>query len=190
MRHRKHNVRFGRQKSHYKATMRHLVSALIINKSITTTKVKAKETSRVAEKLVTIAKNKTVANQRKAYCLLCDRDIVSILFNEIAPLFKDRNGGYTRVMLTNKRRGDNAQMAILEFVEKPKPAVEPSKKKEAKKKEVVQPEAKPKIEKQEEPKKEKPIPQTATRQPEKPKAPKPKPGLFRRLFGRGQNREG
>lgn len=196
MRHRKHSIKFGRQRSHYKATLRHLVSALIINKSITTTRVKAKESSRFAEKLVTIAKNKTVANQRRAYRILRDRDLVAILFNEIAPLFKDRNGGYTRIMLINKRRGDNAQMAILEFVEKPKPTAEPPKK-----------ERKPKVEKKEEPKKEKPklqkeeivkkkeepkkvVPLLTPEQPEKPREPKPKPGIFKRLFGRGQKREG
>ncbi|MFC1509918.1 50S ribosomal protein L17, partial [Candidatus Omnitrophota bacterium] len=118
MRHNRHTVRFGRQRSHYKATMNHLVAGLIINKSITTTKVKAKEASKLAEKLVTIAKEKTVHNQRKAYSVLRKRDLVKVLFDEIAPLFKDRNGGYTRVMLTSRRHGDNAQMAILEFVEK------------------------------------------------------------------------
>ncbi|MBU4312877.1 MAG: 50S ribosomal protein L17 [Candidatus Omnitrophica bacterium] len=183
MRHQRHNVRFGRQRSHYKATMRHLVSGLIINKSITTTKVKAKETSRLADRLVTIAKGNTVVNKRRAYALLQDRDLVSTLFNEIAPLFKERNGGYTRVMLTGKRRGDNAQMAILEFVEKPK--VE--KKEEPKK---IKPQ-KEKIEKKKEQAKRSPEPIEGEpkkviqppKEPEKPEAPKPKPGFFKRLFG-------
>ena len=132
MRHRKHNVRFGRQRSHYKSTLRHLVSGLIINKTITTTKVKAKETSRLADRLVTLGKEGSVFSRRKAYSILCSRDLVSILFKDIAPLFKDRNGGYTRVMLTGNRRGDNAQMAILEFVEKPKVEVVPKKEKKKK----------------------------------------------------------
>jgi len=161
MRHRKHNVRFGRQKSHYKATMRHLVSGLVINKSIITTKVKAKETSRLADKLVTMAKANDLAGRRNAYSLLQDRDLVAILFNDIAPLFKERKGGYTRVMLTGKRKGDNAQMAILEFVEKPKAKVVTAKKKEEKKKEALsQPKAESqateRAEKKEEPKEEKP----------------------------------
>lgn len=199
MRHRKHNVRFGRQKSHYKATMRHLVSGLIINKSITTTRTKAKECSRLAERLVTIGRNNTVANQRRVYRILQDRDLVLTLFNDIAPLFKERNGGYTRVMLTSKRRGDNAQMAILEFVEKPKPKVTAPKKKEEKKKEVIQPESKPQVEKKVEVKKPKPkkevirkkeeppkevVQPPVPKQPEKPQEPKPKPGFFKRLFGR------
>jgi len=172
------------------------VSGLIINKSIKTTKVKAKETSRLAEKLVTTAKKNTVASRRNAYDILRDRDLVSELFNQIAPLFKERNGGYTRVMLTGKRAGDNAQMAILEFVEKPK--VEEPKKKEAKKKAEAkpQPEAKPKkLLKKEEPVKEEepekivkpepapPAPAPA-KEPEKPKEEKQKPGFFKKLFGR------
>ncbi len=199
MRHRKHTVKFGRQRSHYKTTMRSLVSGLIINKSISTTKVRAKETSRLADKLVTIGKQNSVVNQRKAYRILRDRGLVSILFNEIAPLFKDRNGGYTRVMLTNKRRGDNAQMAILEFVEKPK--IEPVAKKEKKQKsKVTQPEPKARVEKKvekkekpkvikpkkqeiikkEEPKKEIP----PSKEHEKSEEPKKKPSFFKRLFGR------
>ncbi|MBU1887821.1 MAG: 50S ribosomal protein L17 [Candidatus Omnitrophica bacterium] len=185
MRHRKHTVRFGRQKSHYKATMRHLVSALVINKSITTTKVKAKETSRLAEKLVTMAKDKSVASRRKVYDVLRSRDLVATLFNEIAPLFKERNGGYTRVLLTRNRRGDNAQMAILEFVEKPK--VEEPEKKE-KKKTAVKPESSIKAdamterpaEKKEDRKKPSQLPKA---QPEKPKKSQPKPGFFRKIFG-------
>lgn len=204
MRHRRHTVRLGRQRSHYKATMRHLVTGLIINKSIKTTKVKAKETSKLAEKLVTTAKKNTVASRRNAYAILCDRDLVSILFDQIAPLFKERNGGYTRVLLTGKRAGDNAQMAILEFVEKPK--VEEPKKEDKKKKKAAatpQPEAKLKSVKKEEPvkkeetvKKEeprkivkpKPAPAPApvpapAKEPEKPKEEKPRPGFFKRIFG-------
>jgi len=127
---------------------------------------------------------------------LRDRDLVSMLFNQIAPLFKERNGGYTRVMLTGKRPGDNAQMAILEFVEKPK--VEEPKKEDKKKKKVAaapQPEEKPKKPlkkeepvKEEEPKKivkPKPAPPAPApaKEPEKPKEEKPKPGFFKKLFG-------
>ncbi len=200
MRHRRHVVRFGRQRSHYKATMRHLVSGLIINKSITTTKVRAKETSRLADKLITIAKDNTVANQRRAYSVLQDRDLVSTLFNEIAPLFNERSGGYTRVMLTSKRHGDNTQMAILEFVEKPNKDV--PKKEEKKKGEIIQPEVKKKEQAKrgpelvgEEPRKVKPQKEKAAKKaqeikkviqsPEEPEKPKePKPGFFKRLFGR------
>jgi len=191
MRHHQHSVKFGRQRSHYKATLKSLVSALVISKSITTTKTKAKETSRLADKLVTLGKEKTVTNQRRAYAILGDRKLVAILFNEIAPLFKERKGGYTRVILTLKRRGDNAQMAILEFVEKPKPP-EPKKKAEKKEKKpaapvteakaekeekIVQPEQKKEEHRKEERKKEAP-------QPKKPEKPIQRPGFFKKFFGR------
>jgi len=193
MRHRKHSVKFGRQRSHYKATLKLLVSGLIISKGITTTKVKAKEASRLADKLVTLAKAGDVTARRRAYSILGSRDLVSILFNDIAPLFKERKGGYTRVMLTRRRRGDNAQMAILEFVEKPKPkpSIEPAKKKsqkeekpasEPKIKAEKKPEPKIKAEKKSEPKikaEKKPEPKIkAEKKPElkpKPSIEKPKP---------------
>jgi len=198
MRHRKHAVHFGRQRDHYRATLHHLVAALVINKSIRTTKVKAKEASRLAEKLVTIAKNKTVANQRRVYAILRSRELVAILFNEVAPLFENRNGGYTRVMLTGRRHGDNAQMAILEFVEKPKkePVVKKGKK-EPKKPEVK---TKPKVETEKkeetikvkapgeevlEKKEEHKKPTRPPKGPDKPRREvKPRPGFFKKLFGR------
>jgi len=201
MRHRKHTVIFGRQRSHYKATLNHLVYGLIINKRIITTKVRAKEASRLAEKLVTTAKNKTVANQRKAYSVLRNRDLVKILFDEIAPLFKDRNGGYTRVILTNRRRGDNAQMAILEFVEKPKeqPVLKEEKKKEPVKSGVGQaskvkvkeetvktrPQKEKVVEKKEEPKK---VVQPSKESKKPEEKPKPKHGFFKKLFGRNKDK--
>jgi len=193
MRHHMQSVKFGRQRSHYKATLKSLVSGLIINKSIHTTKTKAKATSRLADKLVTLGKENTVTNQRSAYAILCDRKLVATLFNEIAPLFKDRSGGYTRVMLTKNRHGDNAEMAILEFVEKPKA---PDREKKAAKKEkkaavapavaevkpekeekVVQAEPKKEEHRKEEHKKEAP-------QPKKHDKPLQRPGFFKKFFGR------
>jgi len=187
------SVKFGRQRSHYKATLKSLVSGLIINKSIHTTKTKAKATSRLADKLVTLGKENTVTNQRSAYAILCDRKLVATLFNEIAPLFKDRSGGYTRVMLTKNRHGDNAEMAILEFVEKPKalehekkaakkekkPAVAPAaaEVKPEKEEKVVQAEPKKEEHRKEEHKKEAP-------QPKKHDKPLQRPGFFKKFFGR------
>ncbi len=193
MRHHRHSVKFGRQRSHYKATLKSLVSGLIINKTICTTKVKAKETSRLADKLITLGKEKTVTNQRRAYAILGDRKLVGELFNELAPLFKDRKGGYTRVMLTGKRHGDNAQMAILEFIEKPKPP-EPKKKTEKKEKKPTGPAVEVKPEKEEkialplpEPKKEeykKEEHKKETLQPKKREKPIQRPGFFKKFFGR------
>jgi len=173
-----------------------------MHKRIHTTKVKAKEASRLADRLVTIGKEDTLASRRRAYSILQNRDLVAVLFNEIAPLFRQRNGGYTRVMLVGKRRGDNAEMAILEFVEKPEKVV-PTKKEEKKKTKLEKKEPKPKVEKKEVPEidrakkedtfKEKKIePKKAVppppKEPEKKKEPEPKPeqkpGFFRKLFGR------
>ena len=191
MRHHRQSVKFGRQRSHYKATLKSLVSGLIINKSINTTKTKAKATSRLADKLITLGKEKTVVNQRAAYAILCDRKLVAILFNEIAPLFKNRLGGYTRVMLTKNRHGDNAQMAILEFVEKPK-TPEREKKAEKKEKKQAAPPVEAKPEKEEkivplEPKKEehrKEEHKKETPQPKKHDKPLQRPGFFKKFFGR------
>jgi large subunit ribosomal protein L17 len=191
MRHHRYSVKFGRQTSHYKATLKALVSGLIIHKSICTTKVKAKEASRLADKLITLGKEKTVTNQRKAYSILCDRKLVAVLFNELAPLFKERKGGYTRVMLIENRRGDNAQMAILEFVEKPK-APEPKKKAEKKEKKPAAPAVEAKAEKEgkitpPEPRKEehrKEEHKKETPQPKKPEKPIQRPGFFKKFFGR------
>jgi len=191
MRHHTHSVKFGRQRSHYKATLKSLVSALIISKSINTTKTKAKEASRLADKLITLGKEKTVTNQRSAYAILGDRKLVAMLFNEIAPLFKNRLGGYTRVMLTKKRHGDNAQMAILEFVEKPKP-LEPKKKADKKEKKPAAPEIETNVEKEKkivlpEPKKEehrKEEHKKETPQPKKREKPIGRPGFFKKFFGR------
>lgn len=195
MRHHRHSVRFGRQRSHYMATLRQLVSGLIINKSIRTTKVKAKEASRIADKLITLAKEKTLINQRRAYSILHDRKLVFTLFNDIAPLFKERKGGYTRVLLTGSRHGDNADMAILEFIEKPK--VEPVQKKEkAQKKTTLLPEhkdegqagkkdavtaIKEEIREKKEERKKEALPQ---KEPKKPERHIPKPGFFKKFFGR------
>ncbi|MCX5687377.1 MAG: 50S ribosomal protein L17 [Candidatus Omnitrophica bacterium] len=186
MRHHRQSVKFGRQRSHYKATLKSLVSALIINKSICTTKTKAKATSRLADNLITLGKEKTVTNQRSAYAILGDRKLVALLFNEIAPLFKGRLGGYTRVMLTKNRHGDNAQMAILEFVEKPKP-LEPKKKADKKEKKSVVQETDAIVEKEgkiisSEPKKEEH--KRETPQPKKHEKPIGRPGFFKKFFGR------
>jgi large subunit ribosomal protein L17 len=191
MRHHRQSVKFGRQRSHYKATLKSLVSALIISKSINTTKTKAKAASRLADKLITLGKEKTVTNQRSAYAILCDRKLVAMLFNEIAPLFKNRSGGYTRVMLTNNRRGDNAQMAILEFVEKPKVPEHEKKAAKKEKKQTVQEagseEKAAPLETKAEPKKDeykKEEHKKETPQPKKHDKPLQRPGFFKKFFGR------
>ncbi|MFH1479214.1 MAG: 50S ribosomal protein L17 [Candidatus Omnitrophota bacterium] len=203
MRHRKNTVKFGRQTSHYKATLKHLAIGLVKNKSIVTTKVKAKEASRVADKLVTLAKKDTVTSRRRAYSILQDRTLVGILFNDIGPLFKDRQGGYTRVILLGRRKGDNAETALLEFVEKPKVEPKPKKEKKAKKeketiKEEKQDQAESNIEEKPEnkvePKKkaieEKPVKKEPVKKKytERHKELDSKPGFFKKIFGRKQDK--
>jgi len=115
--HRKGTSSFGRLLGPKKALLNNLVKSLLQNSRIETTFRRAKETGRLAEKLVTYGKKDTVHSRRQAYKILKDRDLVKKLFDEIAPLFKNRNGGYTRVVKTGFRIGDAAPTAIVEFVE-------------------------------------------------------------------------
>lgn len=116
MRHRKSGRRLGRTTAHRKATMQSLAVALFTRDAITTTLPKAKELRRVAEPLITLAKNDTVANRRRAFAELRDKKAVQRLFEEIAPAHAERPGGYTRVLKIGPRLGDNAPMSRIEIV--------------------------------------------------------------------------
>jgi len=140
MRHKRLNKKFDRNKPERDSMMNNLVKGLFIYQSITTTKEKAKEARRFAEKLITVGKKDDLSSRRKAFSILRDETLVKKLFKEIAPLFKDRKGGYTRIIHLGKRRGDNAQLSILELTEKK--AVAP-KAKHKKEKPEKQAEAKP-----------------------------------------------
>ncbi|CAM4433277.1 MAG: 50S ribosomal protein L17 [Legionellaceae bacterium] len=118
MRHRKSGRYFNRNSSHRKAMLKNLAASLLQHELIVTTLPKAKELRRVVEPLITLAKVDNVANRRLAFARLRDRDIVTKLFNIIAPIFKQRPGGYTRVLKYGFRPGDAAPMAIIELVEK------------------------------------------------------------------------
>ncbi len=117
MRHQKSGRRLGRTTAHRKATMKNLAIALIREKAIETTVAKSKELRRFAEPLVTLAKQDTVANRRRAFATLRDNQSVTTLFGEVAPNYKDRPGGYTRILKLGNRKGDAAEMARIEFVE-------------------------------------------------------------------------
>jgi large subunit ribosomal protein L17 len=117
MRHRKSGRRLGRTMSHRKATMQSLAVALFRHNAIETGVAKAKELRRFAEPLITLAKQDTVHNRRRAFAALRDKAVVTKLFNEIGPAFVERPGGYTRIMRTRNRVGDNAEMARIELVE-------------------------------------------------------------------------
>ena len=100
-----------------KAMLRNQVTSFLENGKITTTVTRAKETRSMAEKMITLGKNGTLAARRQALAYITKEDVVTKLFNEIAPKYADRNGGYTRIYKLGERRGDAAQMAILELVD-------------------------------------------------------------------------
>lgn len=115
--------KLGRNSAQRKALMRDLITDLIINERIETTLCKAKELQRLADKMITLGKKNTLAAKRQAAQLvrfeMADENQYALqkLFNELAPKYQERNGGYTRVLKTGTRRGDASEMAIIEFVE-------------------------------------------------------------------------
>jgi large subunit ribosomal protein L17 len=119
MRHLKRTAKLGRTGEHRNAMLANLVCSLIKHKRVTTTLAKAKAARSVAEKMVTLGKHGTVHDRRLAAARLHQEDAVKILFNEIAPVQKDRHGGYTRIVKLHQRQGDASQLAILEWVDVP-----------------------------------------------------------------------
>ena len=117
MRHRKHTFKVGRTTSHRNAMLANAVCSLIQHGRIKTTLVKAKEIRRHAERMVSYAKVGTLHTRRLAIAALHQVDTVAKLFSTIVPQFKERVGGYTRIIKMGPRRGDAAEMCILEFVE-------------------------------------------------------------------------
>ncbi|MDP8265082.1 MAG: 50S ribosomal protein L17 [Candidatus Aceula lacicola] len=148
MRHGKSGKTFGRNSALRKATVRDIAKATLFKGRIITTLVKAKESRKLVEKLITLGKKETLAAKRNAYAVLCNHRLVSKLFGEIAPLFNKRQGGYTRIIrLAQNRRGDNATLVILELTEKV--AVVSKKETKAKGKAAkVEKEDQPKVEKE------------------------------------------
>ena len=119
----KHRIGFNslsRKSSQRKALMRSMVTSLLRYERIETTKAKALEVRKMAEKLITRGKTDSVHNRRVAARYIYDESVVNKLFKEIGPLFAERNGGYTRILKTGNRLGDAAEMVILELVEKTK----------------------------------------------------------------------
>ena len=113
MRHRKSGRRLGRNSSHRKAMFRNMAASMLKHETIKTTLPKAKELRRVVEPLITLAKEDSVANRRLAFSRLRDKEVVGKLFKELGPRFKERPGGYLRILKTAPRPGDNAPMAIV-----------------------------------------------------------------------------
>jgi large subunit ribosomal protein L17 len=119
MRHRNSNRKLNRTSSHRQAMLRNMATSLLRHEVIKTTLPKAKELRRVAEPLITLGKDATLANRRLAFSRLRDRDIVGKLFNELGPRYSTRPGGYLRILKCGFRNGDNAPMALVELVDRP-----------------------------------------------------------------------
>ena len=118
MRHKIAGNRLSRNSTLRWVTVRDLAKATLIDQRICTTRARAQEARKLVEKLITLGKKGTLADKRRAFSILCDHGLVSELFDETAPRFKNRVGGYTRIIKIGPRRGDNAQLAFLELTEK------------------------------------------------------------------------
>jgi len=134
MRHQLSGRQLSRNSSHRRALMRNMAIALLREETIRTTLPKAKELRRVVEPLITLGKNGSAADRRRAWSTLRDDALVEKLFGDIAPRFKSRAGGYTRILKMEPRPGDNAPMAFMQLVEgeavqAPAPEDKPAKKK-------------------------------------------------------------
>ena len=108
--------KLGRASDHRDAMLRNLVTSLLENGKIETTVEKAKETRCMAEKMITLGKTNTLHSRRQALSYITKEDVVTKVFAELAPKYADRNGGYTRILKLGPRRGDCAEMAIIELV--------------------------------------------------------------------------
>ena len=119
MRHRKSGRALSRNSSHRRAMFRNMSASLLKHETIRTTVPKAKELRRVVEPLITLAKNDGVAQRRRAFDRLRDKEVVGKLFTEIGPRYRDRPGGYLRILKMDPRPGDAAPMALVQLVDQP-----------------------------------------------------------------------
>ena len=110
------NRKLGRTTDHRKAMLRAMVTYLLENGQIKTTVTRAKEVAPLAEKMITLAKDNTLASYRQALAFITKEDVANKLFKEIGPKYADRKGGYTRIVRIGPRRGDAAEMAIIQLV--------------------------------------------------------------------------
>ena len=117
MRHRKKTVKLGRTSAHRNELLANLVCGLIEHRRIKTTVAKAKAARSLAEKMVTLGKKGTLAARRQAIATLKQEGLIRVLFDEIAPGFENRAGGYTRILKLGRRMSDSSEMVLLEWVE-------------------------------------------------------------------------
>ena len=133
--------KLGRTTAHRKAMLRGMVTLLLENGQVETTLTRAKEVRSVAEKMITLGKKNTLASRRAALAYITKKEVVKKVFDELAPLYENRAGGYTQIFKLGPRRGDGAEMAIIKLVDYVKPVADDKSKKKAKKEEKVEAEA-------------------------------------------------
>ena len=133
--------KLGRPTAHRKAMLRGMVTYLLENGQVETTLTRAKEVRSVAEKMITLGKKNTLASRRAALAYITKKEVVKKVFDELAPLYENRAGGYTQIFKLGPRRGDGAEMAIIKLVDYVKPVADDKSKKKAKKEEKVEAEA-------------------------------------------------
>ena len=134
MRHRQRSRKLGRTSSHRLAMYRNMVTSLLEHGRIETTDAKAKEVRRLADRMITLGKKGGLHNRRRALRIIRERDVAAKVFDEYAERYRERPGGYTRVLKLGNRIGDNAPMSIVELVEGGMPGAAASKKKTSNKK--------------------------------------------------------
>ncbi|MEW6614736.1 MAG: 50S ribosomal protein L17 [Thermodesulfobacteriota bacterium] len=116
MRHQKAGRKLGRTSSHRKAMFRNMLTSLFEHEKIETTDAKAKELRKIAEKIVTLGKKGDLHSRRQVLRVISDKKITKNLFDQIAPRYQGRNGGYTRIFKVGRRHGDNAPLSIIELI--------------------------------------------------------------------------
>ncbi len=126
--------KLGRPTAHRNAMLRGMVTLLLENGQVETTLTRAKEVRSVAEKMITLGKKNTLASRRAALAYITKEDVVKKLFNELAPLYENRAGGYTQIFKIGARRGDGAEMAIVKLIDYKKPEASDDKKSKKEKK--------------------------------------------------------
>ena len=129
--------KLGRPTAHRKAMLRGMVTLLLENGQVETTLTRAKEVRSIAEKMITLGKKNTLASRRAALAFITKEDVVTKVFNELAPLYAERNGGYTQIFKLGPRRGDGAEMAIVKLIDYVKPSADEKKSKKDKKEDKV-----------------------------------------------------
>ena len=129
--------KLGRPTAHRKAMLRGMVTLLLENGQVETTLTRAKEVRSIAEKMITLGKKNTLASRRAALAFITKEEVVTKVFVELAPLYAERQGGYTQIFKLGPRRGDNAEMAIVKLIDYVKPEAKDAKKEKKEKKEAA-----------------------------------------------------